>query len=421
MAKPKTDTPKGDSLRGLLPRRPVRPYDPHSVGVVDRQYRSFDATLQLRSGGQLEGFTLAYETYGKLNADRTNAILICHALSGDSHVAGYYTDDPEEKPGWWDEAVGPGKMFDTNRFFVICTNVIGGCRGSTGPSSLAPDGQPYALRFPVITVADMVQAQRYLIDSLGIEKLFATAGGSMGGMQALQWAVDFPERVGHVLFIASTPRASAQNIAFNEIGRQAIYADPNWNQGNYDAGVRPDRGLAVARMIGHITYMSESSLEEKFGRRLQAQQELSYSFETDFAIESYLQYQGFKFTERFDANSYLYITKALDYYDVASGYGSIEAALERSQAHFLVISFTSDWLYTDAQSRDLVDALEALGKPVEYQRVTASFGHDSFLVEVETMTQLVGGYLNAHSKEMESVEPIAPVTDPLSPDRCHNI
>jgi homoserine O-acetyltransferase/O-succinyltransferase len=382
-----------NTLRQLLPRRTVRHHDPHSVGVVDRFSVHFSDTLHLQSGGKLDGFTLAYETYGTLNAERTNAILICHALSGDSHVAGYYTDDPEEKPGWWDEAVGPGKMFDTNTFFVICSNVIGGCRGSTGPSSLAPDNEPFALRFPVITIPDMVKAQTFLIDYLGIEKLFAVGGGSMGGMQALQWAVDTPERVENVLFIASTPRSSAQNIAFNEIGRQAIYADPNWNHGDYYGKTRPDKGLAVARMVGHITYMSEPSLEEKFGRRLQDRTELAYSFETDFAIESYLHYQGFKFTERFDANSYLYITKALDYYDAAYGYDSIEEAVQRCRACFLVISFTSDWLYTDAQSRELVDALNHVGCPVDYHRVTASFGHDSFLVEVETMTQIVGGYL----------------------------
>lgn len=383
-----------DTLKQLLPRRPVRAHDLHSVGVVDRLLVDFAQPLPLQSGGQLDGFTLAYETYGKLNQDRSNAILICHALSGDSHVAGYYTDDPEEKPGWWDEAVGPGKMFDTNRFFVICSNVLGGCRGSTGPSSLTADGKPFALRFPVITITDMVKAQTYLLDTLGIDRLFAVGGGSMGGMQALQWAVNHPDRVENVLFIASTPRSSSQNIAFNEIGRQAIYADPYWNHGDYYGRPRPDKGLAVARMVGHITYMSEYSLEEKFGRRLQDRHNLAYSFETDFAVESYLHYQGFKFTERFDANSYLYITKALDYYDVANGYGSIQAAVSRCQAKFLVISFTSDWLYTDAQSRELMNALETVGCPVEYHRVTASFGHDSFLVEVETMTQLVGGYLN---------------------------
>ncbi len=383
-----------DSLRSLLPRRPVRPRDPRSVGVVDRHHVDFDVTLRLRSGGKLEGFRLAYETYGKLNADKSNAIMICHALSGDSHVAGYYTDDPEEKPGWWDDAVGPGKMFDTNRYFVICSNVIGGCRGSTGPSSDAPDGKPYALRFPVVTIADMVKAQTYLLDHFGIKKLFAIAGGSMGGMQALQWAVDCPERVANVLFIASTPRSSSQNIAFNEIGRQAIYADPLWKQGDYYNDPRPDAGLAVARMIGHITYMSETSLEGKFGRRLQDRTELRYNFETEFAVESYLHYQGFKFTERFDANSYLYITKALDYYDVGDGFDSMDAALACTTANFLVVSFTSDWLYTDAQSRELVDALRKLNKSVEYQRITASFGHDSFLVEVEKMNEVIGGYLS---------------------------
>ncbi len=382
------------NLRRLLPRRSVRMHDPRSVGVVDRYHAQFDETLHLRSGGKLEGFTLAYETYGALNADKSNAILICHALSGDSHVAGYYTDDPEEKPGWWDEAVGPGKMFDTDKYFIICSNVIGGCRGSTGPSSIAPDGKPYGLRFPVITIADMVKAQTYLIDRLEIDTLFAIAGGSMGGMQALQWSVDYPERVRNVLFIASTPRSSTQNIAFNEIGRQAIYADPHWNHGDYyGRKEKPDAGLAVARMIGHITYMSEQSLEQKFGRELQGHRELKYTFETEFKVEGYLHYQGFKFTERFDANSYLYITKALDYYDVSDGYGTIYDALRRTQANFLVVSFSSDWLYTDKQARELVDPLRRLKRDVEYHRVEATFGHDSFLVEVDTMTELVGGYL----------------------------
>lgn len=375
--------------------------DSDSVGIVQRQYAHFDVPLHLRSGETLENFTLAYETYGTLNADHSNAILICHALSGDSHVAGYYTDDPEEKPGWWDEAVGPGKMFDTDRFFVICSNVIGGCQGSTGPSSAAPDGRPYALRFPMVTVADMVKAQTCLMDVLGIEKLFAVGGGSMGGMQALQWAVDYPDRVETVLFIASTPRSSTQNIAFNEIGRQAIYADPRWKGGSYYGSEAPAGGLSVARMIGHITYMSEYSLEQKFGRRLQNGSKLAYSFDTDFAVESYLKHQGDKFVERFDANSYLYITKALDYYDVSEGYESIHHALERIKAHVLVISFSSDWLYTAAQARELVDVLEEQGRAVEYRHIEASFGHDSFLVEVETMTEVVGGYLNRSWKRVQ--------------------
>lgn len=369
-----------------------------SVGIVERQYAHFDETLNLRGGGILQGFTLAYETYGRLNADRSNAILICHALSGDAHVAGYHTDDPEEKPGWWDDAVGPGKMFDTEQFFVICSNVIGGCQGSTGPSSRAKDGKPYGLRFPFVTVADMVLAQRHLMDKLDIHKLFSVAGGSMGGMQALQWAVDYPERVGSVLFLAATARSSTQNIAFNEIGRQAIYADPNWKNGDYYDGNAPANGLAVARMVGHITYMSESSLEDKFGRRTQNGNQLAYHFNTDFAVESYLKHQGEKFVERFDANSYLYITKALDYYDVADGYGSMEAALKQVQCPFLVVSISSDWLYTAEQARELVDALKAVGKAVEYRHIEATFGHDSFLVEVETMTEIVGGYLGRQLK-----------------------
>lgn len=384
--------PNGRQKQAKSPKIPTRET---SVGIVERQFAHFDTPLRLRSGGVLENFTIAYETYGTLNADKSNVILICHALSGDSHVAGYYTDNPDETPGWWDEAVGPNKMFDTNRYYVICSNVIGGCRGSTGPSSLAPDGKPYGLRFPIITISDMVEAQRHLLDKLAIPKLFAVGGGSMGGMQALQWAVNYPERVENVLFIASTPRSSTQNIAFNEIGRQAIYADPNWRGGDYyDRPEKPDAGLAVARMIGHITYMSEYSLETKFGRNLQNRSQLAYTFDTEFAVESYLQYQGEKFVERFDANSYLYITKALDYYDVSEGYSTIYDALRKTNANFLVVSFSSDWLYTDKQARELVDPLRRLKKNVEYQRVKASFGHDSFLVEVETMTELVGGYLD---------------------------
>ncbi|MBN1679105.1 MAG: homoserine O-acetyltransferase [Anaerolineae bacterium] len=371
-----------------------RPHQPGSVGLVRRQYAHFDTPLQLGSGRSLPSFTLAYETYGRLNADRSNAIMICHALSGDAHVAGYHTTTPDEKPGWWDDAVGPGKMFDTNRFFVICSNVLGGCQGSTGPSSLAPDGKPYALRFPLVTVADMVQAQRHLLDQLGIHRLFAITGGSMGAMQALQWAVDFPERVGAVLFLASSPRSSAQHIAFNETGRQAIYADPNWNGGNYYDGPAPAGGLAVARMMAHITYMSEHSLEHKFGRNLQDRDALPYTFaEPEFAVESYLSHQGSKFVQRFDANSYLYITKAIDYFDIGAEHGSLKAAVAHTQCPFLVVSFSSDWLYTAEQARMLVEALEATNCPVEYQHIDAPFGHDSFLVEVDRMTSVVGGYL----------------------------
>lgn len=368
-----------------------------SVGIVATRFAHFSDPLPLRSGAVLPSFTLAYETYGKLNADRSNAVLVCHALSGDAHVAGFHTEDSEERPGWWDEAVGPGKMFDTDRFFVICSNVLGGCRGSTGPSSTAPDGKPWGLRFPVVTVADMVQAQARLMDHLGIHRLFAAAGGSMGGMQALEWAVQFPDRVGHVLFIAATPRSSAQNIAFNAIGRAAIVNDPRWNRGDYYGDATPDGGLAVARMVGHITYMSDHSLETKFGRRLQGFDSIPYTLGgPEFAVESYLDYQGEKFVSRFDANSYLYITKALDYFDIADGYGSLSAALARTSAGYLVISFSSDWLYTEAQARELTEALRAVSRPVEEHRVQAVYGHDSFLVEVDTMTALVGGYLARH-------------------------
>ncbi len=391
---PMVAIPQLHSVQSIHPRSQPHGHHTHHRLVVKRQFAHFDEPLGLQSGQRLDKFTLAYETYGKLNADRTNAILICHALSGDSHVAGYYTDHSDEKPGWWDDAVGPGKMFDTNRFFIICSNVIGGCQGSTGPSSPAPDGQPYGLRFPVITVQDMVSAQLRLIAHLGIDKLFAVAGGSMGGMQALQWAVAAPNRIGNVIFLASTPRSSAQNIAFNEIGRQAIYADPYWNRGDYYGRPTPNAGLAVARMVGHITYMSDQSLSTKFGRNLQQGESLGYTFAPEFAIESYLQHQGEKFVQRFDANSYLYITKALDYYDVAHGHASMLDALRKTRAHFLIVSFSSDWLYPASYALELVKVLELLAHPVEYRHIIAEFGHDSFLVEVDTMTHLVGGYLN---------------------------
>jgi homoserine O-acetyltransferase len=372
-----------------------------SVGVVRRESILFDRTLHLRAGGKLRPFTIAYETYGTLNATRSNAIMICHALSGDGHVAGFHSGADGEKPGWWDDAVGPGKMFDTDRYYVICSNVIGGCQGSTGPSSLAPDGKPYGMRFPVVTIADMVQAQRHLLDALGIERLFAIAGGSMGAMQALQWAVDFPERVANVIFLASTPRSSPQQIAFNETGRQAIYADPNWRSGDYYGGPAPERGLAVARMVAHITYMSDHSLESKFGRTLQAGDSIPYRFDQpEFAVESYLAHQGEQFVRRFDANSYLYITKAIDYFDIGADYGSLQAALQRTQANFLVASFSSDWLYPAEQALEMVRALESLGRIVEYHLIDAPFGHDSFLVEVDRMTAVIGEFL-ARQSEIE--------------------
>lgn len=359
-----------------------------SVGVVRRRLAHFAEALPLDGGGVLPGYTLAYETYGTLNADRTNAILICHALSGDAHVAGYHTEDPAERPGWWDDAVGPGRMFDTHRYFVVCSNVIGGCQGSTGPASPAADGRPYGSRFPALTIADMVRAQRRLLDHLGVPRLLAVAGGSMGAMQALQWAVDAPERVGALIFLAGTARASTQNIALNEIGRQAIYADPHWNAGDYYTGPAPRAGLAVARMVGHVSYMSEASLERKFARQRTG------AAAAEYEVARYLRYQGEKFVQRFDANSYLVLTRALDDFDLAAGHRSLTEAVARVAGPSLVVSFSSDWLYPAAHAQALVTALRQAGKPTAYHHVRADYGHDSFLVEVATMTALVGGFLN---------------------------
>jgi homoserine O-acetyltransferase len=367
-----------------------------SVGIVERQYFTFaeDSPMPLDSGETLGPITLAYETYGRLNPDRSNAIMIVHALSGDSHAAGYY-QEMGHKPGWWDDCIGPGKAFDTNKYFIICSNVIGGCQGSTGPGSINPKtGQPYGLTFPVITIGDMVRAQRHLIDHLGIDKLLAVAGGSMGGMQVLQWMVSYPHRVRAVLPLATTARHSPMLIAFGEVGRQAIYADPNWNGGDYYRGTPPNAGLAVARMVGHITYLSEESMQQKFSRRLQSRERYGYDFETDFAVESYLRYNGSLFTERFDANTYLYVTKAMDYFDLSNGHGSLAKAFEKS-AHItaLVVSFTSDWLYPTYHSKEMVSALTAVGADVTYCNLQSSWGHDAFLLEVETMTNLISDFV----------------------------
>jgi len=370
--------------------------------LVKREYFTFaaDAPMPLDSGESLGPITLAYETYGQLNADRSNAILILHALSGDAHAAGYHTEN-DKHPGWWDDCIGPGKAFDTNRFFVICSNVIGGCQGSTGPSSINPQtGDYYGLSFPVVTIADMVRAQRHLIDYLGIDKLLAVAGGSMGGMQVLQWTVSYPERVQAALPLATTARHSPMLIAFSEVGRQAIYADPNWNGGNYYKDTRPNAGLAVARMVGHITYLSEESMQHKFSRRLQEREHFGYDFNTDFEIEGYLRYNGRIFTERFDANSYLYVTKAMDYFDLSEGRGSMAEAFARStHITYLVVSFTSDWLYPTYHSKDMVSALMAMGADVTYCDIKSAWGHDAFLLEVDTMTDLMSNFLNRVAKE----------------------
>ncbi len=379
-----------------------------SIGIIERKYYIFaeDAPMRLDSGESLGPITLAYETYGRLNTEGSNAILICHALSGDSHVAGYYT--PEDKaPGWWDACVGPGKAFDTDQYFVICSNVIGGCQGSTGPGSLNPaTGKSYGLSFPFVTIGDMVRAQRHLVDHLGIHQLLAVAGGSMGGMQVLEWAAHYPERVHSAIPIATTARHSPMLIAFGEVGRQAIYADPHWNNGDYYEGAHPDAGLAVARMVGHITYLSEDSMHQKFGRRLQTREHFGYDFETDFAIESYLRHNGQRFTERFDANSFLYVTKALDYFDLANGCDQLSQAFNNStDLTYLVLSFTSDWLYPAYHAKELVSALTTAGCDVTYLNIASSWGHDAFLLEVDTMTKLLSRFLGRVEKQTDDRGP----------------
>ncbi len=359
--------------------------------IVESNTVSFDS-IALDSGVTLAPVEVAYETYGELNGDKTNAILILHAFSGDAHAAGISHETG--KPGWWDNSIGPGKAFDTNRYFIICSNVLGGCRGSTGPSSINPaTGCPYAMSFPVITIGDMVRLQTMLIDWFGIERLLSVAGGSMGGMQALEWAVCHPDRVVSAIPIACTTRHSAQQIAFNEVGRQAIMADPDWNEGNYYGRKPPARGLAVARMVGHITYMSDDSMREKFGRRLRGKENFGYAFDVDFEVESYLRYRGSEFVTRFDANSYLYITKAMDYFDLSNGHGSLTAAFQQTQSRFLVISFSSDWLYPSYQSQEIVRALRARNCDVAYVELQSNYGHDAFLVDVAEQTDLVRGFL----------------------------
>ena len=350
--------------------------------IVHTQSVRFDS-LSLDCGVTLAPVEVAYQTYGTLNDRKSNAILILHAFSGDAHAA---FESEDGKTGWWDNMIGPGKAFDTDKYFVICSNVLGGCKGTTGPSSIDPKtGCPYAMTFPVITIADMVRLQKMLIDWMGIERLLGVAGGSMGGMQALEWAVTYPDAVAAAFPIASTARHSAQQIAFNEVGRQAIMADPDWNEGNYYGLKPPARGLSVARMVGHITYMSDRSMREKFGRKLREKDQ--------FEVESYLRYRGNQFVDRFDANSYLYITKAMDLFDLTTGRDSLAHALERATTRFLVISFTSDWLYPSYQSQEIVNALRRRNHDVAYCELVSHYGHDAFLVEVAEQTELVRGFL----------------------------
>jgi homoserine O-acetyltransferase/O-succinyltransferase len=368
---------------------------PESIGVVVAQEAQFDRPLQLRSGATIERYQLAYETYGRLNASRSNAVLVCHALNASHHVAGIYADDPKNV-GWWDNLVGPGKPLDTNRFFVVGVNNLGGCHGSTGPASINPGtGRPWGSDFPVVTVEDWVEAQARLADHLGITRFAAVMGGSLGAMQALQWTIDQPDRVAHALVIAAAPKLSAQNIAFNEVARQAIMTDPDFHDGNFYAfGVVPRRGLRLARMIGHITYLSDDAMAEKFGRVLRTGS-LKFNFDVEFEIESYLRYQGDKFSDYFDANTYLRITKALDYFDPAAAYGDdLTRALAGARASFLVVSFTSDWRFSPARSREIIKALVDNRLSVSYAEIEAPHGHDAFLMDDAHYHDLLRAYLD---------------------------
>ncbi|MFA7231676.1 MAG: homoserine O-acetyltransferase [Victivallaceae bacterium] len=349
--------------------------------------------LELDCGRKLHSVNINYETYGTLAADGNNAVLILHALSGNAHVSGYLSPD-DAKPGWWDEMVGSGKAIDTNKYFVVCSNVIGGCSGSTGPRSINPEtGKLYNMDFPVITIGDMVNAQKRLMDYLGVKKWLSVIGGSMGGMQALQWSISYPECVESVIAIATTARLSSQSIAFDWVGRESIKNDPNWQDGNYVDNV-PERGLATARMLAHITYLSDQSMNSKFGRDLQDTSSYSFDFKRDFAVESYLEYQGQRFVERFDANSYLYITRAMDYFDLSAGSdGDLAKAFTNMKSSFLVVSFSSDWLFPTAQSKEIVKALLKNQVEVSYGEINSSYGHDAFLLEVSTLGKMIADFL----------------------------
>ncbi|MEJ2059434.1 MAG: homoserine O-acetyltransferase [Gammaproteobacteria bacterium] len=367
---------------------------PDSVGLVTPQTARFEESLELESGRVLPHYELVYETYGELNAARDNAILICHALSGDHHAAGYHNME-DRKPGWWDSAIGPGKPFDTNRFFIVSPNNLGGCRGSTGPTSINPQtNKPYGADFPIVTVKDWVQVQARLADALGIRQWAAIIGGSLGGMQVMQWAIDLPERLRHAVVIAAAPRLSAQNIAFNEVARQAILSDPEFHGGHfYEHDTVPRRGLMLARMLGHITYLSDESMRAKFGRELR-EGRINFGFDVEFQVESYLRYQGRSFVDRFDANTYLLMTKALDYFDPAAEYGNdLAEAFRRALAKFLVISFTSDWRFAPSRSRQIVRALLDADRSVTYSEIEAHHGHDAFLMPIPKYMSVLYAYM----------------------------
>lgn len=370
------------------------------VGFVQTQLATLfepPHSLKLAGGGELGPIQVAYETYGELTPAKDNAIFICHALTGDAHAAGYYEQDDEKaKPGWWDDLIGPGRALDTNKYYVICANVLGGCQGTTGPESKNPEtDHSYRLDFPFITVGDIVEVHSALTKHLGIDQLLAVIGGSLGGMQVLDWAARFPDQIRGAICLATAAQLSAQGIAFNAVGRRAIKTDPEYKEGKYEKGAGPRYGLALARMIAHITYLSDQSIEMKFGRRLQDQDTFQYEMlpEVEFQVESYLHYQGKRFVERFDANSYLYLTKAMDYFDLASQYGSLTKALGKTDARFLIASYDSDWLFTTTQSKEIVRALIECGKHVSFIELKSPFGHDSFLIEIKQLQKMITPFL----------------------------
>lgn len=378
----------------------------NSVGIVESQTAQFDSPLKLTSGSELAQYSLVYETYGELNDDRSNALLVCHALSSDHHAAGFYSNN-DKSAGWWDLLIGPGKPIDTNRFFVVCSNNLGGCSGSTGPAAINPaTGQPYGPDFPIVTVADWVESQARLSDTLGIEQWAAVIGGSLGGMQVLQWSITYPERLKNGIVIASAAKLSAQNIGFNDVARQAIRTDPDFHDGDYYRhNTRPARGLRVARMLGHITYLSDDSMANKFGRSLRQKAKFDYQFSPEFEVESYLRYQGDQFIDRFDANTYLLMTKALDYFDPAGEHdGHLGKALAKVTADFLVVSFSSDWRFSAERSREIVRALQSNKLNVSYAEVNSPHGHDSFLLDIEHYSQVVRAYINRIAAECDGAE-----------------
>ena len=379
---------------------------PPGVGVVETQRAVVfdgDRPLTLDSGAQIPRVEVAYETYGRLNAERSNAVFICHALSGDAHAAGIHEGDDPDRPGWWDNIIGPGRPLDTDRFFVICANVLGGCSGTTGPSSPDPrTGGPYGLRFPLIQVRDLVTVHRALLAELGVERLLAAVGGSLGGMQVLQWTIDHPGEIDGALVIAASGRLSAQNIAFSAVAREAIMRDPDFNGGDYyDTGARPDRGLGLARMIGHITYLSEESMREKFGRRIQDAEMPRFGFDVDFQVESYLHYQGQSFVERFDANTYLYLGRVMDYFDPFRDPVKVQRRVEAGGTSYLVLSFDSDWRFSTAHSKEIAAELRLAGAPVTFREISSSHGHDSFLFAIPDYHETVSGFMDRLAGERD--------------------